>query len=362
MKGAGGVLPVRAGFGFRGLAVRALAFGCAVFRGIAFRGPGSDPRAGAAGSAFGRPGRLGQRLVDLGAQPREGFAVVHDGLDVDAQAVEGGDPHALVHRAGEVRRRHRHHVLEAQLLEEAPDVVDAVLGVDLPAFGNVLQHEVPGGGDRLVHRDHRTVRVYDLDAAQALAVDACDETVQPVDGRVPVGHRALDEPRLGGVAGADVQLAAGGIGLRGPAVAEHPVGKLRARSVFEHEAHRLRILALRVLQPELRVKLRAARLRLDPPHPRRAEDQAVHLVRIRRVALLLLDDPGLAVPRHGERPLAPRHPDPRHGVHPVEQRREDGLAAARDRIRFAAGEEHRADHRRGDAGEGEYRAGAAHRP
>ena len=103
---------------------------------------------------------------------------------------------ALVRGAGEVQRGRRRHVLEAQVFEEAPDVVDAVLGIGLPAFGNVTQHEVPVRGNLLAHRDHRAARMGDLGGTQALAVDAGDDAVQPVDDLVSAGDRALDEPRL----------------------------------------------------------------------------------------------------------------------------------------------------------------------
>ena len=77
-------------------------------------------------------------------------------------------------------------------------------------------------------------------------------------------------------------------------------------------------------------------------------------VRVGRVTFLLLDDPGIAVPRQGELALVPRHPDPHHGVHLIEQPRKDDLAAARRRARLTIDGEYRADHDRGHGGEDQY--------
>ena len=113
--------------------------------------------------------------------------------------------------------------LEDLRFEEAPDVVDAVLGVEFPAFGNVAQPEVPVGGRLPGHRDDRAVRVGDLGGTQTLALDVGDDPVQPVDGLAPAGDRAFDEPRLRVIGHADVELGATGVGFRETTVSEHPV-------------------------------------------------------------------------------------------------------------------------------------------
>ena len=175
------------------------------------------------------------------------------------------------------------------------------------------------GGKRLAHRDHGAIRVHHLRRAQALAIDAGDHAVQPVDDGGSAGHRAVDQPCQRIVGDADVRFGATGVRLRGAPVSEHPARKRGARFVLEHVAHRLRILAGGVLEPELRVELGVARLRLEPLHRGRAQEQLVHPIRLRQISLLLLDDPGLAVTHQRERALAPRHPDPRHGVQLLQQ-------------------------------------------
>ena len=84
-------------------------------------------------------------------------------------------------------------------------------------------------------------------------------------------------------------------------------------------------------------------------------------VRVRRVALLLLDHPPVAVPCQGERALVSRHPDPIDGVHLLQQCRKDGLAAMVRRARLPLDEEHRADRDQRRDGENQNRTSPTHR-
>ena len=88
----------------------------------------------------------------------------------------------------------------------------------------------------------------------------------------------------------------------------------------------------------------------------------MHPIRVRRVTLLFLDDPPLAVPREREHTLAPRHPDPRHGVHLLQQRREDEFVDSLRRARFALDEQHAADRDQSRHGENQNRTSTTHRP
>ena len=231
---------------------------------------------------------------------------------------------------------------------------DAVLGIGLAAQGDVPEREIEIRGTCLVHCNDRSVGAHDLHATQALAIDARDATVDPVDDALPAGYRAFGEPRQRVVGDANVELGAGGIGLRWPPVAEHPVRELGARIVLQRETHRLRILAGRILEPQLRVALGVARLRLDPLHPRYADEQLVNPVRIHRITVLLLDAPGVAAPHQVEGALACGHANPHDGVQLLEQRREDDLAGTLRRVRIPIDNDDRADCNRGRGRQDQY--------